>query len=144
MPTNPLLISVSEYARRRKCSRRAIEQALKAGRITRHESGKIDPIQADLALDTAAVSYSEALSRRTLAQAQRQELALALEQNQLVRIAACRQWMEKANSIIRQKLLSMPTKLGPILSQKSTSEIKFLLEREIHETLQELANHGRK
>jgi multidrug resistance efflux pump len=116
---------------------------LATGKITADVSGKIDPEEADQALDQGAATYSEALARKTQAQAQREELKLAIAQGEVVRISDVRQAQEKINGIIRSRLLAMPGKLAPILlGLGSASAIKAKLETEVYEVLSELAGHA--
>jgi phage terminase Nu1 subunit (DNA packaging protein) len=87
-----------------------------------------------------ASSLVEADTRLRLAQAGIQELKLAqAEGKSFPAHIVCSAW-EKAVASCRSKLLSIPGKLAPqIVSCNSTADVKDVLERDIYESLDELA-----
>lgn len=134
------LLSIAEYARRRHCSRQAILRACGAGKITRHALGKIDPIEADAALDAHQESYSEALRRKTLASARLAELELAQKKGEVVELDLVRRVQGEINSNIRSRLLQLPSKLAQRLSGvEDMAQIQVIVHSEVVETLTELS-----
>lgn len=86
--------------------------------------------------------YDTERTRKMKADADMAEIALARAKSELcVTTDVIRAW-ESVLHASRAKLLSMPTKISPILANETdTSQVKHLLEEAIRESLAELANY---
>lgn len=92
-----------------------------------------------------ADELSKEQARKTMIEANRAELKLLAEQGKLVPIEWVRNKQEKANYIIREKLLGLPTKMAPVvMGLKKISQVKAKLETEVHEVLEELRAEGKR
>ena len=67
--------TVAEYARHRRCSRRAVYDALRAGRIARLPGGRIDPVAADRAWKVNTLAHVGGKPRPKGAAADRRAVA---------------------------------------------------------------------
>ena len=86
-----------------------------------------------------AGALADEMARKTQIEADRAELKLLKEQGELVTIRSVCEKQVKANFIIRDKLLALPTKMAPlIVGMKKTSQVKARFETEIQEILMEL------
>ena len=77
--------------------------------------------------------------RKEAALARKQELVAARLAGELVSIAVIQQTWAAIIATARQRLLSIPAKLGPRVAGLDSAEASELLRREIHEALYELA-----
>jgi len=156
------LLSIRAYARRRGCHHSYI------GRLTKNKkiplvNGKIDPAQADEILDATtrpnprkpappnrttvvvsstgpeALTYAEALARRTAAQAALAEIDLGVTRGELVNRAEFERESQAFDMALRSRLLALPTKLAVHLANQPPAKVCALLEREVHELLAEFA-----
>lgn len=82
--------------------------------------------------------YIEAKTRLTLAKAEREELKLAQDKQELLsREKVNLAWGEKVNTV-KNKLLALP-EIAPQIANKQANIIKSLLKTKIYEILNELA-----
>lgn len=80
-------------------------------------------------------------TRLTKVNADRKELMLRRERGELIETDKAMYLWGQVTMVIRSKLLSLPTKLSPlVLGCKNLVEIKAVLEKFIYEILTELAN----
>jgi len=87
------------------------------------------------------VTLYEAQRRRTLAQAQQEELKAKTLEGTLVPVVDVADTWQQAASSIRAKLLALPTKAAPLcMGVRSVAEIRSVLETIIREALDELSN----
>lgn len=86
----------------------------------------------------------EEMARKTQIEADRAQLKLLKEQGELVQVSTVRQKLEQINSIIKTKLLGLPTKMAPTLAMKPTNQIKAKMESQILEVLEELVAQGKR
>ncbi len=143
MTANNQMVSARGYARLRGVSHVAVLKNIERGKIRTH-GGKINVAEADASLETQKVTFAEALRRKTQAQAEREELRLLQEQNRVVLIETVVAKQIEVNSIIRARLLAIPTKLAPILfGMDSRAKIQARIQEEIYDALSELASHGK-
>jgi multidrug resistance efflux pump len=133
------LITQKEYASRKGWSPQYVSKLIKQGKLPT-VGRKIDPKAADAALEQQSSTLAEALRRKTQAQAEREELKLAIARNEVVPIWLVRQKQEQINGVIRARLLAIPTKMAMILADSSAAEIKAKLDIEIYEVLSELSS----
>lgn len=160
-----MLISQTEYAKRQKVSRAYINKLVKQGKLPT-TGGKIDPAVADKALKAnqerpvridvpsrvaarsegassavPAVTGQSLLQAKTVLETYKAKLAkLEYEQEtgRLVDVEDIRKAQEKAYSVVRSRLLQMPSKLTPVLVGVSRAEIKAALQAEVTAALNEL------
>ena len=82
----------------------------------------------------------EARQRRLSAQAQLTELELGQQQGQLVKCEEIIEAIQKSLLQLRNRLLSIPSKLSPALAVEASAALtKSILEDEIHKALTELS-----
>ena len=82
----------------------------------------------------------EARQRRLSAQAQLTELELGQQQGQLVKREEIIEAIQKSLLQLRNRLLSIPSKLSPALAVEASAALtKSILEDEIHKALTELS-----
>lgn len=77
--------------------------------------------------------------RREFAQAELAEMNVAVRRGELAPVALLRDALEAAAARVRARLLSMPTKLAPVVAHMKAPEAKAALEVAVHEALAELA-----
>jgi hypothetical protein len=138
------LLSQKEYAAHLGVSQQAVNRMVRTGKVP-STHGRIDPVAADLALapidaEKSSNSISEALRRKEWALAGLREHELARKNGEVVDVAYVERCQTQVNSNIKQRLLGLPSKLTPrLVGIGSPAKIKTILEREIHETLEELS-----
>jgi hypothetical protein len=138
------LLSQKEYAGHLGVSQQAVNKMVRTGKIP-STHGRIDPVAADRALapidaEKSSNSISEALRRKEWALAGLREHELARKNGEVVDVAYVERCQTQVNSNIKQRLLGLPSKLTPrLVGIGSPAKIKTILEREIHETLEELS-----
>ncbi len=159
-------LTPAQYARHRGCSRQAVDQALKAGRITADADGRIDPVAADAqwaarsrprvrssapppgtpdradspAAGTGQDTYLDARRREALARATLAELEVATQARALVSVAEVRASCAAHLSACRDILLGLAARLAPVLAAETdASRVHLLLESEHRRALQEMA-----
>jgi hypothetical protein len=139
------LITQKEYAFHLGVSQQAVNKMVRTGKIP-STHGRIDSVAADAALAPAdaqagANSLAEALRRKEWALAGLREHELARKSGEVVDVAYVERCQTQVNSNIKQRLLGLPAKLTPrLVGVASPAKIKSILEREVHETLEELRN----
>lgn len=90
-----------------------------------------------------AVNIDEARLRKVAAEAALAELDLALKRGDAVSLAGVAKRWEGMVTAFKYRCLAIPAKLAPILaSETDLVLVRGMLEREIHEALEELADHG--
>jgi phage terminase Nu1 subunit (DNA packaging protein) len=89
-----------------------------------------------------AFTLVEQQTRKTQADAARAEIKLAKERGEVVAVEEVKQAQIKVNSIIRTRLLGVPTKVAPLVANKGLPQAKAVLESEIREVLTNLAKAG--
>ena len=138
------LLSQKEYAGHLGVSPQAVNRMVHTGKIP-SQHGRIDRDAADAALapadaQTGANSLAEAQRRKEWALAGLREHELARKNGEVVDVAYVERCQTQVNSNIKQRLLGLPSKLTPrLVGIGSPAKIKTILEREIHETLEELS-----
>lgn len=94
-----------------------------------------------LPASTNDMSYAEARRRRESALAAIKELDLQLKQGRLINTEKAQKEWQRVLSIIRNRLLGLPTKLTPVVyGCGSPGEVFTLLKKEIHHVLDELGS----
>jgi hypothetical protein len=84
--------------------------------------------------------YQESRAREAAADARLKELRLAEEEGQLVRIDQVRAELASKLAPVREALLQIPARLGPLLAaQTDAARIQTMLEVEIHQVLAPLS-----
>lgn len=97
--------------------------------------------QQSLIEGRGSASMSDEKKRLTRINADRKQLQLERERGQLIETESAMRLWGAVCSNMRSKLLSIPTKLSPLVfSLGSIPEIKDRLEKAIHEVLNELAS----
>lgn len=93
--------------------------------------------------DTKQLNLDEARRRKVAAEAAMVELDLAKRRGEVIEIADVAGLVGEDYANLRAKLLSMPTKLAPIVATESDlAQCKALLERGVEEALEELTADG--
>ena len=121
------------------------------GRLPTPIKGKIDLIQAfrmfrilkdeQILASSKGVSLTEQRARLTKINADRRELMLLEEKERLLDTDKVIAYTGHIAMKIRAKILAMPTKLSPMLTnRKKVQEIKDIMEKYAYETLEELAD----
>jgi phage terminase Nu1 subunit (DNA packaging protein) len=86
-------------------------------------------------------SREEAERRRSVAEAQLAELKVLERQGEVVPIGETAATLQRAFTAVRARLLSIPTKLSPILIPDDPNRARTLLEAAMLEALAELEQH---
>lgn len=140
------LLSQTEYAEHLGISRQAVNRMIHDGRIP-HVHGRIDAEAADRALANNSTNgdsmpLAEALRRKEAALAGLRELELATKSGEAVAISDVCNFLAQNNSIVRMRLLQMPSKLGPQLPviEDMRRRIVEIMREEVRECLEELSN----
>jgi len=152
----PQLMNMSEYARHRGVSPRAVRKALQLGRIDRVPgSGRrcIDPESADRQWDERTgprrddpepirqLSYMEAKARRETALAQMAEIDLAKARGETADARKIRAVAMTVGRMTRDALLGLPYKLAPeLVGLDDASEIEGSLTRALRSALDDLSS----
>lgn len=101
----------------------------------------VRPKQEQAPPDDEKESYSEAVRRKTIAEADLAELKLAHERGEVVAVPDVEKNISQVAGNIRAKLLGMSSKLSPRLEgEKSKPKIKQIIEAEVTAILDELSN----
>lgn len=156
-------LTISAYARHRGCSRQAVYQALKAGRIRRTESGKIDPDEADRmwAENTAApngagpedegpeptddeltaLPWNEARALKETYLARLRRLEYWIKSGEFISASeTAKTWGELARRT-REGCMGLADRLADQLAAETDPfEVHRLLQREIRQALEALAD----
>ena len=156
-------ITKSAYAKRRGVSPAAVTKALKTGRIKELPDGTIDPDEADAmweansktsvatpqtsaarpktqaATDARQADYHEERALHEAAKRELAELRLAEERGELVRRASLRRAIFDAAREVRNRLLSIPARVAPLVAGESDIvACQKLIGDEIQEALEDL------
>ncbi len=135
----------AEYARYRGISRQHVSRLVKLGAIRPDKAGKIDPVEADKALDRDSPiggkeSFYEARARKEAALASLRELELQIKQGGYLHAETAERIWGETISRCRSRLLAIPTRLAPIIVHcKTPAEAQAKIETVIHEALTELS-----
>lgn len=147
------LMTKSQYARHREVHPAAITKALKAGRISvvidAGGNEKIDSVQADKTYKAntdpsrgkTPETYSDARAKNESLKAQMAQLEYDKLIEKLVDADEVEQTWLKIATIVRSKILSLPTKLKQIHPELAL-EVFTSLEAACREALEEIANAG--
>lgn len=135
-----------QYAKHRGVSRQYISKLLKLGVIAL-DGGFIDMVKADEQIEqsrtptTGNVSFSEAQRRKAVALAELRELELNFKRGLLLDKERVIQFWHVIAGGMRTRLLSIPSKLTPLLfGCKTKPEIFVCIKKAIDEALNELAD----
>jgi hypothetical protein len=132
---------------------RRVQQLSKEGVIPKSEKGKYDLVKSvrgyvgylqDRAFGKEAmpIDQHEAKGRLVSANARLAELELAEKEKKLVEVEVVEKELNKAFTVVRRRILSMPTKLTPVIQAEATGVgIRNVLEAEATEILQELSSY---
>jgi phage terminase Nu1 subunit (DNA packaging protein) len=136
------------YSRLRGVSAEAVSKAVRTGRITANGDGSIDPARADAEWEAntrprmnghagpeAVATLLRARSARETYMAQLARLEFEVQTGKLIPAAGVRQQAFETARRCRDLLLSIPERLGPMLSP----EQRDALEAEIDRALDELS-----
>ena len=148
---NSKVISKSQFAREIKISRTSVYKLIEKRIIPVRKDGKID-LQVGLKKweeyqehqvnvnDKKSSEYNFHRTRREKFNADILELDLAEKKGKLVMIEDVLTAEKNIASIVRTKLLSIPSKVAPLVApEKSVKKIKSTLDEVIREVLHELA-----
>jgi phage terminase Nu1 subunit (DNA packaging protein) len=87
-----------------------------------------------------SANLNEAVERRAIAEAALAELKLSRERGEVIAVSDVEKTVGNANANVRTRLLAIPSKLAAqIAGVSSKPKVKAMLEKEIIETLAELA-----
>jgi phage terminase Nu1 subunit (DNA packaging protein) len=85
-------------------------------------------------------TFDEARTRDKTAEANLREMTAAKRRGELIEVAAVRTVMAQSYSTIRDALLQIPARMGPLLAAETDpAQVQNLLHAEIHTALTELA-----
>lgn len=144
-----LWIEAPQLARILNITERRVQQLVKQG-LPRTARGRY-PLVASVHFYIATLrenrpetsSIEQARLRKLIAQADREELELARERNQVVAIDDAMAAIGRAIGECRAKLLALPSKLAPeVALEKSKPMCRAIIETGIHDALADLASAG--
>ena len=149
MSMTPRLWSISALAVEFDLDRRAVAAALRnvppAGEKNGHPSWRLMDAINILRPGSpgSAPDLEEARARKTAAEAELAEIAVAKARGQLVEIELVAKAVSDEYAATRAKLLALPSKLGPMVAIETASiACQDLIERGIVEALEELSADG--
>jgi len=129
---------------------RRYRQLAKEGIVPEPVKGEIDILRAckaiieyyrKLAQGQGSLTLTDERARLTKLRADQQELKLKKERGELIQVDLAMSLWGSVCMNIRNKLLAMPTKLAPLVfACKKISEVKEVIEKNIQEVLEEVAN----
>ena len=130
-------------------SPRRVTMLTKEGVIPKASYGKF-PIKecvrayvAHVQNDDSPIDSNQEKARLTKAQADKTEIEVAAMRGEVVSIQSVIDEVDKMLKAFRQKALSMPSKLSPLVySEKSVGSIRAILEDEVNEVLSELSSYS--
>lgn len=140
------LISQREYARRRGVAPSLINRHVKEGKI-KLVDGKINPVQADKILNKdsngkGGGEYFKQQSRLVKAKADKAELEYLRLSDELVPAEEVRVFLDKMLSSFKSRLLSLPSKVAPIIiAENEIGGAIIILEQAVEETINELRSY---
>lgn len=162
-----LAVGISDYARHRRCTRKAVYDALRDGVIALDTDGKIDVATADAAwsanrapeppqlrgsrgasrddgdedTDDGGESRNAADTRRARAQADLAEIKAAEARGELVGAAQVERDAYEAARITRDRVMTVPARVTAIMrAAGSDAEARRLLEDELRSALRSAAD----
>ncbi|MCH7623985.1 MAG: hypothetical protein IIB46_07900 [Nitrospinae bacterium] len=147
------LASVEELSREINLSDRRIQQLVKEGVLNKEGRGKYDLLKCSLKLikhyqairdgkDTESLDGKKEKARLTKLQADKVGIEVEILLEKFIELDLVEQHLSRVFASIRQKCLSLPTKIAPSIQAKRTvASIKKVLETEITEILNELCNY---
>ena len=93
--------------------------------------------------DDGPIDTNQEKARLTKAQADKTEIEVMALRGEVVSIQSVIEEVDKMLKAFRQKALSMPSKISPLVySEKSVASIRAILEDEINEVLSELSSYS--
>ena len=93
--------------------------------------------------DDGPIDNNQEKARLTKAQADKTEIEVMALRGEVVSIQSVIDEVDKMLKAFRQKALSMPSKISPLVySEKSVASIRAILEDEINEVLSELSSYS--
>jgi hypothetical protein len=150
------LMTPAAYARHRGCTRQAVREAVKAGRITPTFEGLVDPVAADAqwaartrpritpgagappatATGENEISYREARRRQAVAAALMAEREQRRQAGELVRVADVALARQRAVAGARDVALGMSARLAPLVAAEADAgACARLIETEVNRML---------
>ncbi len=138
-------LTISEAARRRGVSTRAIEKGLASGRYARLRDGSIDPASLSGPPDRGPASQGPDLARtratHEVLKARLTKLELDEREGRLINAeVAASLWFRKVRAV-RDRLLDLPAKTcAPLSGMDDPAAIRVLLDRELRQVLEELTD----
>ena len=138
-------MSKTAYAEHRNVTLPYISKLVRSGKIPTVD-GKIDPVAADAILDkkggTGKLNAFDEDARLKKWKADLAELEFNERAGKLVAVEVVEKELNKAFTVVRRRILSMPTKLTPVIQAEATGVgIRNVLEAEATEILQELSSY---
>lgn len=160
-------LSIRAYAKHREITEGAVRKAIKSGRITKNENGKIDPIIADNQWQqnsdpaqlqnktpetfentetpalNAGPSYQHSRAIREAYNARMAKIQFEKETGKLISANQVRIDAYNAGRVTRDRILNIPDRVIPMLVGKTEiKEMKEILKSELIKALEELSNGG--
>ena len=142
---------VATIAKLLNLTERRIQQLAKDGVIPKPEHGQYDLIGSvqgyiaylkNKSLLNNTNSYEERRLRIRLlsAKAEKAEIEIRMKRDELIPDHIAFDLIEEMNLAIRARLLVLPNKMSPLLTNRTTGEIEKLLKDEVYEALTELSS----
>lgn len=160
-------ITKAAYALHRGCSKATITKALKDGRITQTDDGRIDPVAADaqwaantrvraaagapparavvdagggdVGASVGDPDYWVSRAKREAAEAEMAELELGKQRGDLLDVASVRSSWARVASSAQQALMQMAPRLAPVLAALTDAgAIQALIDEEVDRVLAEI------
>lgn len=146
-PKKENLVSQAECARRLGCARSLITRWVKDGRLKRHGT-KVDIHEAQGLQEKKGDSPGEGKgfdlwkenARTAHYTAELKKLEFEKKSGELVEISLVAEHLERSFLYIKQRFLTSPQKLAPVVkAAKTTEEVRLLIQAEVTEILNELS-----
>ena len=140
-------LSQSKYAEHRNVTKGYIAKLIKEGRLHLIK-GKLNVAMSDAELDNKsnddkAPNYWIEKALHEKAKRELAELDLKLKQDQLVEVDQIGDHLDKIFSVVRQRLLAMPSKIAPLVqAEESVGGARIVLESTVFEVLSELSEYN--
>ena len=147
------LASVEELSKEINLSDRRIQQLVQEGVLNKEGRGKYDLLKCSLKLikhyqalrdgkDTDSLDGKKEKTRLTKLQADKVGIEVEILLEKFIELDLVEQHLSRVFASIRQKCLSLPTKIAPtIITKRTVSSAKKHLEKEINEILNELCDY---
>ncbi len=142
-------ISQSKAAKGAGCSQQYISKLIKQGLIDTNAKKQVQPSQLAARLKSGtkpkvgAPDYWTEKARHEKYKADMAEIDLEVRQGKFVEIELVGEHLDKIFTVIKQKILAMPTKLAPsLIGMESSADVQIILESELTEILGELSNYN--